>query len=193
MRSRPIIIGSVYRPPSNNSFKNTFVEFMDKMDFTNVKVYLLGDFNYPIKTTIGRDFTKLMNDLGYAQLIKEATYVTKTSSNLIDLIFTNSPYRLTQSGVLNLSLSDHYMIFCNCTCKLPRSKPKAVNVHSFKNYNPTAFQDELRNLPWDIIYLFDSPDDAWFAMEKLLVDVGNKHAPLRTMRGHGDQPQWTPA
>ena len=27
-------------------------------------------------------------------------------------------------------------------------------------------------------------------MEKLLVDVGNKHAPLRTMRVRGDQPQW---
>ena len=90
LRSSPIIIGSVYRPPNNNSFKNTFVEFMDKMDFTKVEVYLLGDLNYPIKTTIGRDFTKLMNNLGYTQLIKEDTRITKTSSNLIDLIFTNS-------------------------------------------------------------------------------------------------------
>ena len=131
-----------------------------------------------------------MNDLGYTQLIKEDTRITQTSSNLIDLIFTNSPHRVTQSGVLNLSLSDHYMIFCNRTCKLPRSKPKVLNVRSFKNFNPTAFQDDLRNLPWDIIYLFDSPDDAWFAMEQLLSDVGNKHAPLRTMRVRGDQPQW---
>ena len=104
LRSRPIIIGSVYRPPNNNSFKNTLVEFMDKTDFTNAEVYLLGDFNYPIRTSIGRDFTKLMNDLGYTQLIKEDTRVTQTSSNLIDLIFTNSPHRVTQSGVLNLSL-----------------------------------------------------------------------------------------
>ena len=40
LHSRPIIIGSVYRPPNNNSFKNTFVEFMDKTDFTNAEVYL---------------------------------------------------------------------------------------------------------------------------------------------------------
>ena len=189
LRSRPIIIGSVYRSPNNNSFKNTFVEFMDKTDFTNAEVYLLGDFNYPIKTSTGRDFTKLMNDLGYTQLIKEDTRVTQTSSNLIDLIFTNSPHRVTQSGMLNVSLSDHYMIFCNRTCKLPRSKPKVLNVRSFKNFNPTAFQDNLRNLPWDIIHLFDSPEDAWFAMEQLLADIGNKHAPLRTMRVRSDQPR----
>ena len=143
LHSRPIIIGSVYRPLNNNSFKNTFVEFMDKTDLTNAEVYLLGDFNYPIKTSIGRDFTKLMNDLSYTQLIKEDTRVTQTSSNLIDLIFRNSPHRVTQSGVLNLSLSDHYMIFCNRTCKLP----KVLNVRSFKNFNLTAFQDDLRNLP----------------------------------------------
>ena len=98
---------------------------------------------------------KLVNDLGYTQLLKEDTHVTQTSSNLTDLIFTNSPHRVTQSGVLNLSLSDHYMIFCNRTCKLPRSKPKVLNVR-FKNFNPTVFQDDLRNLPWDIIHLFRS-------------------------------------
>ena len=41
LRSR-LIVGSVYRPPNNNSFKNTFVEFMVKTDFTNAEVYLLG-------------------------------------------------------------------------------------------------------------------------------------------------------
>ena len=33
LRSRSIIIGSVYRLANSNSFKNTFAEFMDKTDF----------------------------------------------------------------------------------------------------------------------------------------------------------------
>lgn len=45
-----------------------------------------------------------------------------------------------------------------------------------------AFVEDLPSLPWDTIYLFDSPEDAWFAMVELLQDIGNKHAPVCTMR-----------
>lgn len=69
------------------------------------------------------------------------------------------------------------MIFCSCTCKLP-------------NFDPAFFLNNLINLPRDTIYLFDSPNIAWYAMEQLFNDVGNKHAPLRSMRVRGDQSQW---
>lgn len=41
-----------------------------------------------------------------------------------------------------------------------------------------------------MIYLFESPEDAWFAMEELLKDIGDKHAPCSTMRVRGSQPPW---
>ena len=97
---------------------------------------------------------------------------------------------LQSQGLIKLSVSDHYMIYCNRSCKLPRSKPKALNVRSFKNFDPLAFVSDLRKLSWDTIYLFDSPEDAWFAMQDLLKDIGKKHAPLRSIRVCSSQPLW---
>ena len=61
-----------------------------------------------------------MKDMGLTQLITDPTRVTPHSSTTIDLIFTNSPHRVTDFGVIDLSMSDHFMIFCNRTCKRPR-------------------------------------------------------------------------
>lgn len=82
------------------------------------------------------------------------------------------------------------MIFCNRTCKRPRPKPKVIKVHSFKGFAQSACITDLESQPWDTIYLFDNPDDAWFGMETFLRDVCLKHAPLRTMRVRGSQPGW---
>ena len=45
---------------------------------------------------------------------------------------------------------------------------KVINVRSFKKFDPLSFVSDLRNFPWDPIYLFDSPEDAWFAMNEFL-------------------------
>lgn len=189
-RSRPIVIGSIYRPPQQENFYTSFIDYMNNLDFTNIESYLIGDFNCKGLTNAEKQFVKSMNDLGFHQLIKEPTRVTAISSSLIDLIFTNSPHQSTASGVLKLSLSDHYMIYCNRSCKIPKDEPKIIKVRSFNKFECDAFLADLETLPWGTIYMFDSPDDAWFAIEELLTDVCDKHAPLRTMRVKGLQPPW---
>ena len=94
------------------------------------------------------------------------------------MIFTNSNHRVTNSGVINLSMSDHYMIYCNRTCRLPRARPKVIKVLSFKGFAHSAFIDDLKKQPWDIVYLFENPDDAWFATETFIKDIGNKHTEI---------------
>ena len=96
----------------------------------------------------------------------------------------------TYSEVIDLSTSDHYMIYCNRTYKLTRARPKVINVRSFKGFDSSAFVADLESQSWETAYLFENPDDAWFAVETFLKDVGNKHAPLRTLRVSGSQPQW---
>ena len=82
------------------------------------------------------------------------------------------------------------MIYCNRTCKSTRARPKVINVRSFKGFDSLAFVADLESQPWEIVYLFGNPDDAWFAVETSLKDVGNRHARLRTLRVQGSQPQW---
>ena len=48
---------------------------------------------------------------GLNQLIREPTRVTSDSNTLIDLCVTNSPEKVTKSGVIHLGISDHSLVF----------------------------------------------------------------------------------
>ena len=85
------------------------LRILDEVDLANSELYLLGDFNCPINSAKGKEFIKFMSHIGLNQLIRENTRVTATSSSLIDMIFINS-HRVTESGLIKLSISDHYMI-----------------------------------------------------------------------------------
>ena len=48
---------------------------------------------------------------GLTQIINNATRITETTSNLLDHILTNSKDKISQSGVIDIGISDHQMIF----------------------------------------------------------------------------------
>ena len=93
-------------------FYSNFTNLLDEVDLANSELYLLGDFNCPINSAKGKEFIKFMSHIGLNQLIRENTRVTATSSSLIDMIFINS-HRVIESGLIKLTISDHYMIYCN--------------------------------------------------------------------------------
>ena len=53
------------------------------------------------------------------QITKEPTRVTTASSTLIDLIFTNQPNNISNSGVIDLGMSDHSLIYAVKTVHEP--------------------------------------------------------------------------
>ena len=55
------------------------------------------------------------------QVITVPTRVTDQTSTLIDHILTNSPNKVSQSGVIDLGLSDHNLIYYTRKTSLPKS------------------------------------------------------------------------
>ena len=49
---------------------------------------------------------------GLKQLIKEPTRETLHTSTLIDHVVVNDPRNIVDSGILKITMSDHYMVFC---------------------------------------------------------------------------------
>ena len=76
-----------YRPPqSSPDLFSTFERIIDKIDAENLELYLMGDLYSYILWSYG--------------LITEPTRVTQYSSTLIDLCLTNSPDKISKSGVI---------------------------------------------------------------------------------------------
>ena len=83
------------------------------------------------------------------QIISDPTRTTINPSMTIDLRLTSDKHKLCNSGVIDIGLSDHSLIFC--TRKVVKgaiNKLNSVKVRSLKNYNPSVFKDKLLNVNW---------------------------------------------
>ena len=58
-----------------------------------------------------QNFIKLNRDKGLKQLLSEPTRCTETSPTLIDHIYSNNDNNISGYGVLDLSISDHKIIY----------------------------------------------------------------------------------
>ena len=84
------------------------------------EIILLGDTNcdFASKPTEQLSDINAKHPLGiydlfsFTQLIEEPTRVTLETATLIDHIATTCPNNVLESGVLKISMSDHFMVYC---------------------------------------------------------------------------------
>ena len=94
----------------------------------------MGDLNCNLLSeVVSNNSSHLLNIIdiyGLIQLITEPTRVTQYSSTLIDLCLTNSPDKISKSGVINIGISDHSAVY--------------LIVRQLKNFNEAEFLRDLR-------------------------------------------------
>ena len=108
-------------------------------DFDNQEAYILGDLNFNLldksKYILDTKYSKVMvpwakkysqfwSMHNLKQIIRSPTRVSKATSTLLDHILTNSNELVSHSGILDIGLSDHQLVFC--TRKKQKSK---INKH----------------------------------------------------------------
>ena len=92
--SRSFLVGTWYKPPNSNiDLFTEYSSFIEKCDYENNQIIILGDMNCDyLKDPIdphSRKLRFLSSVYQLEQLILEPTRATKKSSTLIDLAFTN--------------------------------------------------------------------------------------------------------
>jgi exonuclease III len=109
--SKNIIVGTIYRPPSDNFeiFENKFNEILTKVDKTNKITYLTGDFNIDLlKSDVceySNRFCEQLFTSSFFPLINRPTRITQHTATLIDNIFSNDLDQL-ESSINGLIFSD---------------------------------------------------------------------------------------
>ena len=96
---------------------------------------------------VAKKYVQICSTLGLKQLIKHPTRITCHTSTLIHNIITNCEERVTQSGVIDTSLSDLEFIFCTRNIKRVKNKQAQTDLfQSLKNYSMENFERELKNV-----------------------------------------------
>ena len=182
-----------YRPPSDpiRTFEKleTALSFLDK---EGKEIILLGNTNCDLTKRIenqpiendGRHTSEVYDLFSFKQLIQEPTRVSSATSTLIDHIATTSPENIVDSGVLQVSMSDHYLVYClrklNGAC---RKDHKVIKTRSMKNFDETAFLADVSRINWDGVVSrpvdINVLVDDWSILFSMIID---KHAPIKSMR-----------
>ena len=159
-KTTPIIVGIMYRPPSETNFQILNITF-EKVNIDKKEIYILDDFNVnmydnnrhivlddnTISSKVLSHDVKIYHQFcmmhGLKQLIQSPTRVTCSTSTLTDHILTSAPSRVSQKGVINVVASDHQLIFC--TRKISRNKTggahKYLNFRSWKIYTADYYKE----------------------------------------------------
>ena len=117
------------------------------------------------------------------QVISEPTRVVLTSSTLIDLIFASNSLKVISSGVINISLSDHYAVFAIIDLKVKNRSIKTSRCRSYKHFKRDNFihglcySDELNS----VLY-HDNVFVAWDIFKCEYLRICQAHAPIRKFR-----------
>ena len=197
-KCKPLIIGCIYRPPSQpiDEFLTDVDNSLQRVNNRHAKV-LLGDFNVDslkksrMDSSLMRKLRQTTENYDLEQIISSPTRITENSSTLIDMIFTNEKHRIVSFGILHLGLSDHSLVYCVCKSGVPHALSRTIEYRSYKNYNKDAFIKDLQQVPWNaLLESTDSIDNAVISWNNLFSDIANEHAPLKYRRINGVKVPW---
>jgi len=190
--SKPILIGSLYRPPDGdldlflNELENTMT-ILNRLRFTT---YLCGDYNLNLLNIDSHnktnDFLNLMATFLFRPLIQAPTRITHSSSTLIDNIFTNSLTSKECPGILLTDISDHLPIFTIFT--IIATIPNNLGKSKYVTYRPkpinalTDLTNDLINEDWTETLSLEDPDHILSSFNTKIYALYNKNYPLTTKK-----------
>ena len=180
---RPLIVGSIYRPPSTNTdYWNACVNQVEFILSLSRDVVILGDFNLQFHSDTNlccKKIIEFVNLFELKQLITSPTRVTLDSKSIIDLIFTSVSERHLTSGVIPITLSDHFLTFTIMNFKLPSLPSKFITKRNYQTFNTEYFLHDLAFSPlFSRIPYMLNVEDAWGTWYNEFIRICNKHAPL---------------
>ena len=192
----PILVGVAYRPPSQSDFYDIFEQTCHQIDTNRHEIIILGDFNTDVKadSNLQRRLVEFQTTFDLDQVIVEPTRITPKSRTIIDLILVSDPAKISQSGVIEIGVSDHFLTYC--TRKITKGlyhKYNNVKIRSLKNYNKETFEQRLKDATWSDVYTCGSVEGAWLAFKSRFQTIVDSLAPLKEIRIKQSTAPWVTA
>ena len=104
---------------------------------------------------------------------------------------TNTPEKISDSGVIHTGISDHSLIFAIRKISIMNKQENTIEIGNMKNFNEQNFIKELQEQHWEYIYFFATdPNCMWEIWKTLLLEFLNKHAPIQNKKVRSKNVPW---
>ncbi|XP_075724633.1 uncharacterized protein LOC119184697 isoform X2 [Rhipicephalus microplus] len=199
-----VVLGACYRPPdSDSTFIPMFHDALQslKIHFPNAPVVLFGDFNFPnidwsdlvlvtSKQNIENNFVDTCLTFALTQIVNAATRQSKHSANILDLVLTTLPDRITSLSYLD-EISDHKVIHgtFHCRLKRPDKTRKKLTLYDKGDYN--NFNKELTKFCQFVVKDFNkrSVTENWLMFKSKMHELISTYIPTITI-GERSTSRW---
>ena len=129
---------------------------------------------------------------GYIQLIKDSTHILPNSSSSIDLIFTDQPNMITNSGV-HPSLHPnchHQIIFCHLRLKIDYPPPYERVMWSYKNANATLISRAVHEFDWENLFFGKNIHEQLNLFNTTVMNIFKNYIPNKIITCNDKDPPW---
>ena len=124
------------------------------------------------------------------QHIDKPSRITNCSQTLLDIILTKiDDTKTVDSGVIELGISDHSLVYICRKISIPKGNPKLIETRQFRHFNSTEFQSNLREAFCNFNHYTD-PNSAWLRWKEIFLQIADKHAPLRLRKVKSEYTPW---
>ena len=192
--TKRIFIGCCYRAPGANA--ETVNSFIDNLQsifnsfYTNKpeSFIILGDLNdrcitwnsNHTQSELGNKLLDLTTGNNLFQIIDEPTHITENSASLLDVIITDSPAYIIDSGTWP-PLGDpfHCSIFCKFQLQFNREGKYKRHIFNYDQCNYDLMNAAVSAAPWNVLDIFDNVNEAEEYFTGLLTSICQDHVPNR--------------
>ena len=196
----------LYRSLSQNSLEfDNFILNFEKMlsDINSSNPHfsiILGDFNArsnnwwqdDTQTSEGSRIDYPTTSYGFQQLISERTHILKNSSFCIDLIVTDQPNLITDSGTHpSLHPNCHHNItFCKINLKITYLSPYWRLVWDFKRANISSIRKAIKMVDWQFMFLNKNTHEQVAIFNDILMNIFSNYIPNKYVTIDNRDPPW---
>ena len=138
-----------------------------------------------------RSYREFCAHHGLKQLINVPTRITKHSSTLLDHILTNTKEKNSQSGIIDVGLSDHQMIYCTRKVLKPKSNKKTyIKIRSLKHYTKELLLKQLTCVEFPDYSIYEDVNEAYSDFTQKVSAVINAIAPMKEICIKNKTEEW---
>ena len=191
--SQKLITGCIYRTPDDLHFYQAFYSTLEGIWMRRKNILLVGDFNADLLpksgselNSEGKHLSKILSSFDLHNVIAQPTRITSSSSTLIDLVITSNTWK----SVYDHGLLDHCLIFTVVKFKREKVPPKIIITRNYKQVDTKALQQNMENVPWSVINIFDDTDDAEYVFNTLYNNIIKAHILERKVKVRSNSLPW---
>ena len=197
LKNKTVITVCCYRAPSKlkrdiDHFLTNFENIISLLLRLNPTCFvILGDFNdrcltwhdSHLQSDLQKQFYNLLRRYHLFQIIEDPTHISSQNRSLLDLIITDAPAYIDNSGV-GTPIGDpfHCYVYCQLSVKYSKDKPYTREVWNYNRADFKGLNDALMNAPWNVMEMYDDVNDSSDYFTELLLKTAKDFIPCNVVK-----------